>query len=113
MQPKAANVIKIIFTLAFFVTLYGCTTPGRVIMEDDQGIVIIESKGEEGHYPNSSGRQGRYYPSEEYKIPPGHMPPPGECRIWYPDLPPGKQPPPGDCDYLRYRVHPGAWLVEG
>lgn len=27
-------------------------------------------------------------------IPRGHMPPPGESRLWYPDRPPGHQPPP-------------------
>jgi hypothetical protein len=31
------------------------------------------------------------------KIPRGHLPPPGECRTWYPDLPPGHQPPPYRC----------------
>lgn len=30
-------------------------------------------------------------------IPPGHMPPPGECRVWLPDRPPGHQPPPTSC----------------
>ncbi|RPI48857.1 MAG: hypothetical protein EHM59_00340 [Betaproteobacteria bacterium] len=24
-------------------------------------------------------------------IPRGHMPPPGACRIWFPDRPPGQQ----------------------
>jgi hypothetical protein len=31
------------------------------------------------------------------RVPPGHLPPPGECRLWYPGLPPGQQPPPGRC----------------
>jgi hypothetical protein len=31
------------------------------------------------------------YPSQ-VDIPPGHLPPPGECRIRYPDRPPGQQP---------------------
>ncbi len=44
-------------------------------------------------------------------IPPGHLPPPGECRIWYPGSPPGQQPPPGHCDNLAGQVPPGAWLV--
>ena len=30
-------------------------------------------------------------------IPPGHLPPPGECRVWYPGVPPGQQPPPFKC----------------
>ena len=54
-----------------------------------------------------------YYPSRISKIPPGHMPPPGKCRIWYPDLTPGQQPPPGECADLQYRVPPGAWLIGG
>ena len=27
-------------------------------------------------------------------IPSGHLPPPGEYRLWFPDRPPGHQPPP-------------------
>lgn len=53
------------------------------------------------------------YPAHQAGIPPGHLPPPGECRIWYPDRPPGHQPPPGPCDILRYQVPPGAYLVYG
>jgi hypothetical protein len=55
----------------------------------------------------------RDYPRHGVDIPPGHMPPPGECRIWYPDRPPGQQPPPGPCRELRDRVPPGAILVRG
>jgi hypothetical protein len=52
-------------------------------------------------------------PGTRPNIPPGHMPPPGQCRIWYPERPPGQQPPPGDCEELRYDVPPGAWLLRG
>jgi hypothetical protein len=62
---------------------------------------------------------GYYEPAPVYhskavkKIPPGHLPPPGACSIWYPDRPPGHQPPPGDCYALQYQVPPGAFLVRG
>lgn len=32
-----------------------------------------------------------------YGVPPGHLPPPGSCRVWYGDRPPGHQPPPTSC----------------
>ncbi|KNH22367.1 hypothetical protein ACS77_21965 [Pseudomonas syringae] len=49
----------------------------------------------------------------EVEIPRGHMPPPGKCRIWFPDRPPGHQPAPGKCKKLRDRVPSGAYLVRG
>ncbi len=66
-----------------------------------------KSSGSEEHYVkwNTMNRMP--------KIPPGHMPPPGKCRIWYPGRPPGHQPPPGDCMELRRHVPPGAWLIRG
>lgn len=42
-------------------------------------------------------------------IPKGHYPPPGECRIWFPDRPPGDQPPPVKCG--EGPVPAGAWLI--
>lgn len=31
------------------------------------------------------------------KVPPGHLPAAGECRVWYEGRPPGQQPAPTDC----------------
>lgn len=31
------------------------------------------------------------------RIPPGHMPPAGACRVWYDGIPPGQQSPPMSC----------------
>jgi hypothetical protein len=76
------------------------------------GVVVLATSG--------CAAEGRVYgpPSErdQYQhvdIPKGHMPPPGECRIWYPDVPPGQQPPPGKCHELERRVPAGAILVRG
>ncbi|HET7394536.1 MAG TPA: hypothetical protein VFK25_12135, partial [Candidatus Binatia bacterium] len=46
-----------------------------------------------------------------FRVPPGHMPSGGKCRIWYPDTPPGRQPPPGDCRTLSRQVPRGAYLI--
>jgi hypothetical protein len=47
----------------------------------------------------------------EFRVPRGHMPPPGMCRVWYPGTPPGRQPKPGDCRTLSRHVPRGAWLI--
>jgi hypothetical protein len=52
----------------------------------------------------------RYYRS---RVPAGHLPPPGTCRIWFPDRPPGHQPPPGPCWELSRFVPRGARLIPG
>lgn len=43
------------------------------------------------------GAQGRGNRNRDRAVPPGHMPPPGECRVWYDGVPPGHQPPSMNC----------------
>lgn len=52
-----------------------------------------------------------FHQHRQTRIPNGHLPPPGECRIWYPDRPAGHQPPPFRCDEARGRVEVGGWLI--
>lgn len=42
--------------------------------------------------------QGRGKGGAYGRVPPGHMPPPGMCRVWYDGVPPGHQPAPTNCD---------------
>jgi outer membrane lipoprotein SlyB len=42
-------------------------------------------------------------------VPPGHYPPRGFCRLWYPGRPPGHQPPPMACSQVTGR--PGAFVL--
>jgi hypothetical protein len=71
------------------------------------GIMLCAGCVAYGH-----GGHGSYDPSG-YEVPAGHLPPPGECRIWYPDRPAGQQPPPGACRQLEWQVPPGAILIRG
>ena len=57
--------------------------------------------------------RGRRGPS---KVPRGHLPPPGSCRVWIDGVPPGQQPRVTDCataqaERLRYGV--GARVIHG
>lgn len=49
------------------------------------------------HEPYVLDGDRTHMPREVVVIPPGHYPPPGHCRDWYPDRPPGHQPPPYRC----------------
>lgn len=44
-------------------------------------------------------------------IPPGHLPPPGKCRLWFPGRPPGHQQPSGDCGRLEREAPAGVWVL--
>lgn len=61
-----------------------------------------KDKGKKGHR-----WEGRDWDDDDQSrrdaqgIPPGHLPPPGECRVWYNGVPPGQQPPPTDCATAR------------
>lgn len=67
---------------------------------------LAESEREEGREVD----QVRRGDAQALDIPNGHLPPPGSCRVWYPDRPPGHQPPPTSCSV---EVPPGAVLIRG
>lgn len=47
--------------------------------------------------PAAAEAQGKKGGRGPMKVPPGHMPSAGECRVWYEGRPPGQQPAPTDC----------------
>ena len=59
-------------------------------------------------------RAGTAGPRELAGVPRGQYPPPGECRVWYPNRPAGQQPPPTSCDRLAgVRLEPGEFILHG
>ena len=98
---------NMIWLLGAALVLGGCSTrtAGRIPVpgDPDGGVVIV---GDDGARSRDGGIHER-----AARVPPGHYPPPGECRIWYPARPPGHQPPPGRCESLVGRVPLGAFLL--
>ena len=45
-------------------------------------------------------------------IPPGHLPPPGMCRVWLPGEPPGHQPKSRSCSNIERTAPAGSYIVE-
>jgi hypothetical protein len=59
------------------------------------------------------GLLDRLYPAmPPIRVPRGHLPPPGSCKLWYRDTPPGQQPPPIGCDLAPDDVPDGAVLID-
>lgn len=61
----------------------------------------------------SAPAAGEGYGHEGVKVPPDRQPPPGLCRVWFPERPPDRQPPSGPCDVLRSNLPTGAVLLDG
>lgn len=57
------------------------------------------------------GGDGRVFPFGDLGIPKGHLPPPGECKVWFPGKPPGHQPPPQSCGSALRNAPLGAWVI--
>ena len=104
--------ISILLKICFALTILLCF---NVALADDW-------KGESGkgkdkkhatQYKHDNDRDSYFHKNgyTHLNIPRGHYPPPGQCRIWYPDRPAGHQPPSGNCRQLRNQVAPGAWII--
>ena len=60
------------------------------------------------HYDEAVDAQGR-----PLDIPRQYYPPPGQCRVWYPNRAPEHQPHPGPCEIVRQQRHLNGVVVQG
>src|SRR5690606_18653019 len=97
-RPAMRGVVLFVACVLMFT---GCSTRsvGGFPVPDQRGVILDDDRGD-GYERRSPG-----------DVPPGHYPPPGECRIWFVNRPPGQQPPPARCDALVGRVPYGAFLL--
>lgn len=109
-QEEVMKILRALFIIAALTLASGAASGDE--WKDESG----KGKEEKSRHWKEEGKHGggnsSYFHQHGYtqlNIPEGHYPPPGECRIWYPDRPPGHQPPPIKCGA---HVPAGAWLIQ-
>lgn len=94
-----------VFTLVVAASACSSTQPD-VNTDPAEGAILPSSAPDSGEGTRST--------AATLGIPPGHLPPPGQCKVWIPGEPPGQQKKKykaGDCAYVEGQVPPGGWLV--
>lgn len=65
-------------------------------------VVVVSPAPEPARGPSSAVVLG---------VPPGHLPPPGRCRVWIPGRPPGRQARARSCQGILLVAPAGAWIL--
>jgi len=91
MRSLPVTIAALGFTLAA-----ACTRTTRTV------LVVPEARSEAG--PSTAATLG---------VPPGHLPKPGQCRVWIPGVPPGHQPRPKSrsCEGIEAAAPAGSWIL--
>ena len=99
-------------------SLVGCASGmGGVLGGREPDVVVVGDDRRD--YPDERGRgRGRgnrdndsYRGYRSLRVPPGHYPPRGACRVWFEGRPPGRQPRATSCERLYGRVPYGAFIL--
>lgn len=79
------------------------------------GVEVVVHGGSPSAPYSGPSYRGRRGAGRSWGIPPGHLPPPGACRVWLPDRPPGHQPPATSCAFAeaQARRYGGAVIYGG
>ncbi len=91
-------------------------TIAAVLVAGCSGAVATPSSGpapQRGPTPNPAPPP-RANPSASVHalgVPPGHLPPPGRCRIWVPGMPPGRQAKARSCHGIVATAQAGSWIL--
>ena len=89
----------------------GAVAQARELVTEERDGDRDEGEGNDRDRGNrEDDNRGDRGEAQALDIPNGHLPPPGSCRVWYPDRPAGHQPPPTSCNV---NVPAGAVLIRG
>jgi hypothetical protein len=98
----AARLI-VLGTLTWAATGCVSTTPAGSRSEP---VVVQDHRVDRGPRGHAAQRRG-----PPLGIPPGQLPPPGQCRVWFPGRPPGRQPRPSGCREAMAQASAGSWVL--
>ena len=73
-------------------------------------VTTTKSKPAPAPAPAPAQKQGKST-AATLGIPPGHLPPPGQCRVWMPGEPPGHQAKARSCANIERSAPAGSWIV--
>lgn len=92
------------YAIAGVVAISACTRSTKTVVLGPSPDVRGTPPAESNRGPSSAARLG---------VPPGHLPDPGECRIWIPGTPPGRQPKSKSrsCAGLGALAPAGSWII--
>jgi hypothetical protein len=100
------------FVLAFSFLLF--TSAEAPAQGKDHGKEKSKVKGSAKKENKATGKTFAHSTPHNLKVPPGHYPPPGMCRLWYPGRPPGQQPKSVPCAQLiGVPLTDGAFILHG
>ncbi len=84
-----------------------------VMIFDEIERAVLQEYGTTPDAVELSRRSGGGHYRGPDKVPPGHMPGPGQCRAWVFGEPPGHQRPAGDCAQVASNMPANAELIYG
>ena len=93
------------FAVAGLLVSGACTHTTRTIILDAAPNADVRGRGPEvNRGPSTAATLG---------VPPGHLPDPGECRVWIPGTPPGRQPKPKSrpCPGIATVAPAASWII--
>ena len=95
--------------------LMGCGSSRYPVEIGDRrpDVIVVDDDRRGGRDDDRRGNRGgnRGYGYRSLRVPPGHYPPRGACRVWFEGRPPGRQPRAMRCDQLYGRVPYGAFIL--
>ena len=94
---------SVALALATLATTGACSKSSKTVVLEPTPSIQGASGGA-GVRPSTAATLG---------VPPGHLPNPGECRIWIPGTPPGQQPKPKSrsCGGIAALAPAGSWII--